>query len=45
MASMMISDDFHVLAVLLLTFFCKLARSQISFIAMIGRQHLLYDMS
>jgi len=45
MASMMISNDFHFLAVLLLIFFCKLARSQTSFIAMIGRQHLLYELS
>lgn len=45
MAKMMISDDFHILAVQLLSLFFKLARIRISFIAMIGRQHLLYDLS
>lgn len=44
MASMMISEDFHFLAVRLSNFFFELARNQISFIAMIGRQHLLYEL-
>lgn len=45
MANMMISDDFHILVVQLLSFFFMLARSQISFIAMTGRQRSLYVLS